>query len=229
MNNLSILKAKITFVVLAFFISAYFITGYFRVENQNTSKEKVPYALKPEEKALLQNGDIIMRKGGGYVSNVINDMFNTGYQLSHCGLILRDGDTLRVIHTVSSELSDVDGVQTEPLDKFVSESVRNTIVVTRYKGNDSIRNAIANAAKAYLNRHKEFDHKFDLSDTTEFYCTELIHYSFMDVFHKDMFSERLQTDHPDFLSLNAFLDPTKFDVVMAHQEKKAVEPEEKQK
>lgn len=219
------MKAKVTFVILAFFFSAYFATSYFRVENQNESKEKNVYAIKTEEKELLQNGDIIMRKGGGYVSGVINDMFNTGYQLSHCGVVLRNGDSLMVVHTVSSELSNVDGVQAEPLDKFVSESVRNSIVVVRYKASDSIRNEIAKAAKSYEFKHKEFDHKFDLADTSEFYCTELIHYSFMDVYHKDMFPERLETDHPNFLSLNAFLDEKKFDVVLAHQKRKEVPKE----
>lgn len=214
-----ILKTKIAIAVLVFFVSSYFATGYFRVENQNGGKQKNPYTLSTEDKEILQNGDIIMRKGYGYASDVINDMFNTGYQLSHCGMVLRDGDDLKVIHTVSSELSDVDGVSTDPLDKFVSESVRKSLVVVRYKANDSIRTKIAEAAKSYINR-KEFDHRFDLSDTTEFYCTELIHYAFMDVFHKDMFPERLQTDHPDFLSLQAFLDSTKFDVVLTHQQKK---------
>ena len=224
MNNLLILKTKIAFAVLVFFFSAYFTMDYFRVENKNEAKTKTPYILNPEDKLLLQDGDIIMRKGGGYVSGVINDMFNTGYQLSHCGMVLRNGDSLQVIHTVSSELSNVDGVQTEGIDKFVSESVRNTIVVVRYKSDSTTRSQIATAAKAYLTQRKEFDHKFDLADTTEFYCTELIHYSFMDVFKRDMFSERLQTDHPNFLSLQAFLDSTKFDVVLAHQ-KKVVEEE----
>lgn len=220
MNHLMILKTKIAVAVLVFFISGYFATSYFRVENQNGGAQKNPYQLSTQDKAILENGDIIMRKGHGYVSGVINDMFNTGYQLSHCGMVLRDGDQLSVIHTVSSELSDVDGVNTEPLDKFVSESVKNTIVVVRYKADSTTRSQIADAAKAYITQHKEFDHKFDLADTTEFYCTELIHYSFMDVYHKDMFPERLQTDHPNFLSLQAFLDSTKFDVVLTHQPKK---------
>lgn len=226
MNNLIILKAKIAFAVLAFFISAYFTFDHFRVENKNESKERIPYALKPDDKVLLESGDIIMRKGTGYVSNVINEMFNSGFQLSHCGMVLRENDSLFVVHTVSSELSNVDGVQAEPLDKFVSESVRNSIVVVRYKASDSIRTELAKAAKAYQYRHKEFDHRFDLADTTEFYCTELIHYSFMDVYHKDMFPERYQTDHPDFLSLNAFLDSTKFDIIVAHQKRQKVEQEE---
>lgn len=219
-NNLLILKTKITAVILVFFISAYFTLDHFRVENQARPEKRALYKLSSDDRAILQNGDIIMRKGEGFVSSVINDMFNTGYKLSHCGIVLREGDKLSVIHTVSSELSNIDGVQTEDMDKFVRESVLNTLVVVRYKADSTTRNQIADAAKVYLNRQKHFDHRFDLADTTEFYCTELIHYAFMDVYHKDMFPERLQTDHPNFLSLNAFLDTAKFDMVLCHQPKK---------
>lgn len=201
-------------------MGSYMSLSYFRVENQNTPKEKKTYILSSEEKQRLQNGDIIFRKGRGYVSDVINDMFNTGYQISHCGMVLRNGDSLQVIHTVSSELSNTDGIQAQPLEQFVRESVQNSIVVTRYKADDSIRNMLAKAAYRYKNTNKKFDHRFDLSDTTEFYCTEYIHYAFMDVFGKDMFTERLETDHPNFLSLNAFLDSTKFEVILQHQKRK---------
>jgi hypothetical protein len=132
---------------------------------------------------------------------------------------LVENDSVKIIHTVSSELSQVDGVQTESLEKFVRESVLNTLMVVRYKSDESTRNRIAEASKAYLygERHKPFDHKFDLTDTTKFYCTELIHYSFWDVFGKDMFPERLESDHPNFLGLDAFLDTAKFEVVLSHQ------------
>lgn len=226
MNNLLILKTKITAVILVFFITAYLGFDHFRVESQGRPEKRALYKLSKEDKAKLQHGDIIMRKGEGFVSSVINDMFNTGYKLSHCGIVLRDGDKLSIIHTVSSELSNIDGVQTEDIDKFVRESVLNTVVVVRYKADSTTRAQIADASKVYLKREKHFDHRFDLADTTEFYCTELIHYSFMDVFHKDMFAERLATDHPNFLSLNAFLDTTKFDMVLSHQVRKEIPKEQ---
>lgn len=226
MKNLLILKTKITCVILVFFVSAYFAMDHFRVENKARPEKRALYKLNAEDRALLQNGDIIMRKGEGFVSSVINDMFNTGYKLSHCGLVLREGDKLSVIHTVSSELSNIDGVQVEDMDKFVRESVLNTLVVVRYKSDSLTRNRIADAARVYLKRQKHFDHRFDLADTSKFYCTELIHYSFIDVFHKDMFPERFQTDHPNFLSLNAFLDTTKFDMVLSHQPKREIVEEQ---
>jgi hypothetical protein len=208
-----------TGVVLAFFFSGYFGFDYFRLENQEKSEKKTIYLLSPDESAKLRNGDIIMRKGEGFVSGIINDLFNTGYNLSHCGIVLVENDSVKVIHTVSSELSKIDGVQTEPLKKFVKESVLNTLMVVRYKADQEIGTQIASASKVYLTpeRHKAFDHKFDLADSTKFYCTELIHYAFLDVFGKDMFPERLQSDHPNFLGLDAFLDTTRFEIILNHQ------------
>lgn len=217
-----------TTVVLAFFFSGYFGFNHFRLENREKPENKTTYQLSPDEVGKLRNGDIIMRKGEGFVSGVINDLFNTGYNLSHCGVILTENDSVKVIHTVSSELSKVDGVQTEPLKKFVRESVPNTLIVVRYKADEETGNQIASASKVYLTpeRHKAFDHKFDLADTSKFYCTELIHYSFLDVFKKDMFPERLSSDHPNFLGLDAFLDTTRFEIIINHQvqNKKNVSP-----
>jgi hypothetical protein len=213
-------KAKMTAVVLAFFFSGYFGFNHFRLENQEKPENKTIYRLSPDEIAKLRNGDIIMRKGEGFVSGIINDLFNTGYNLSHCGIVLTENDSVKIIHTVSSELSKIDGVQTESLNKFVRESVLNTIVVVRYKASEETGNQIASACKVYLTpeRHKAFDHRFDLADTTKFYCTELIHYAYLDVFNQDMFTERLQSDHPNFLGLDAFLDTTRFEIILNHQQ-----------
>lgn len=218
-KNLFLLKAKMASAVLAFFFSGYLGLNHFRVENRQKPDKKTVYKLSYEEKNLLQNGDIIMRKGEGFVSSVINDLFNTGYNLSHCGIVLVENDSVKIIHTVSSELSQVDGVQIESLEKFVRESVPNTLMVVRFKSDEHTRNRIAETSKSYLSdsRHKPFDHKFDLADTAKFYCTELIHYCFLEVFGKDMFPERFNSDHPKFLGLDAFLDTNKFVLVLSHQ------------
>jgi hypothetical protein len=101
------------------------------------------YRLTAEEKSLLQEGDVILRRGEGFVSSVINNLSESEYQISHCAILVKKDSVWHVVHTVSSDLSDVDGVQTEPLDKFTGESVENTIVVLRFKADSLQRQQIA--------------------------------------------------------------------------------------
>src|SRR5690606_37241558 len=218
------LKTKI---YLSLFFVGLFGLGFvlfeiFRVEANDRALEmyKDPskfYKLKKKDIAKLKNGDIILRKGHGSVSDIIDNMYPTGYHLSHCGVLIKENDSLYVVHTVSSELSQVDGVQTEALDKFVRESVRNSIMVVRPKHDSITRDKIAEATLSFLDKGIKFDHSFDISDTTKFYCTELIFQAYLKVFGEDMFTERLSTDHPNYLGIDALLDTTKFERIITHQ------------
>lgn len=185
----------------------------------NTKKGVAKYYFTKQEKQLLQEGDIIMRRGYGIVSSMISNMNDATYNLSHCGFIIKEPDsTFSVINSVSSDLSEIDGVQKQSLDRFTNESVPKTIVVIRHTGDDPvIGHKIADAAKVYLADEIKFDHHFDLSDSATFYCSELIYRVYGDVFKKDCFPERNKTNHPTFLTFPAFMDSTKFDLIINHQ------------
>lgn len=209
--------------VIAFFSLTHFMFYTFRDEPKPNPRKL--YKLTKDEKSLLQTGDIVLRKGYGFASNIINDLFPTGYSLSHCAFVYRNGEKISVIHSVSSELSPIDGVQSEDIDKFIRESIDRSVMVVRYKADSLTRQQFGDVAKAYLNKGITFDSKFELSDTTEFYCSELIYRVFYTIYKKDMFEERLTSDHPDFLGIDAFLDTTKFDIILSHQQYK--KPEKK--
>lgn len=216
-------RVKIIIIFLALFFLG--LTGYM---HHIITTRRVPmyikanpnYKLSTSEKELLQEGDIILRRGEGFVSSVINNLAESEYQISHCAILVKNNNQWDVIHTVSSDLSNVDGVQTEPLDKFTGESVENTIAVLRFKADSSQRKEIANRSRYYLDRKVPFDDNFNISDTTEFYCTELIYRVALDVFHEDVFAERHQTNHPNYLTFEVFLDKKKFDVILNHQGEK---------
>jgi len=185
----------------------------------DTKQTAVKYYFTNQEKALLQDGDIIMRRGYGVVSSMISNMNDAPYNLSHCAFVVKEPNgQFSVIHSVSSDLSNIDGVQKQGLDRFTNESVAKTIVVIRHKGGDpETGHKITDAAKVYLADEIQFDHHFDLSDSSTFYCSELIYRVYGDVFKKDCFPERLQTNHPTFLTFPAFMDSSKFDLIINHQ------------
>lgn len=213
-------RVKILIVFLTLFFFGYSAYMYHIVTHRRIPmfvKANPDYKLTDIEKSQLQEGDVILRRGEGFVSSVINNLGESEYQISHCAFLIKNDGEWNVIHTVSSDLSDVDGVQTEPLDKFTGESVEGTIVVLRFKTDSVNRGKIADRSRYYLNRQIHFDNNFDISDTTEFYCTELIYRVALDVFEKDFFAERHDTNHPNYLTFEVFLDNKKFDIILNHQ------------
>ena len=91
------------------------------------------YTLSQKEISLLHDGDIILRHGYGFVSDMIVKTLNDSTGLSHCAIITQYKGHWIVIHSVSSTLSDVDGVQWQDLNTFISQSKKKSIVVVRYK------------------------------------------------------------------------------------------------
>jgi hypothetical protein len=122
-----------------------------------------------------------------------------------------------VVHTVSSELSEEDGVKAELLNKFTHESVLNSLIVVRYNQSNEISKLVS-YTKSLLSQNIPFDHSFDLNDKSEYYCTELIHRVFVDALDIDVFEERFETDHPDFIGFESFFNPQKFHIIINHQQ-----------
>lgn len=181
------------------------------------------YRLSNEEKQLLQQGDIIMRHGYGFVSNTIVKTLAEPYALSHAGIIvIDDKGQIRVIHSVSQSISDFDGVQEVDLDTFVRDSQPNTLVVVRFRRfseDTEYPQSVARRAHYYLEQKIPFDYSFSFADSTRFFCSELIARSLSDVFGTHI----LQSLYPpemsslEKLGFAGFLDPRKFEIIIDHQ------------
>lgn len=217
-------RVKILLGCLALFLFtgvAYVYGIYLQGSEAPELKANPNYKLTPEEKDLIQEGDIIMRHGEGLVSSMIAHI-NKGapYRLSHCAFLAKGKKDWMVIHAVSGSLGMIDGMQTTTLDRFTRESIDSSIVIIRYKAEPEIRRQFVKQAMVYLEQQIPFDNEFTLADTTSFFCTELIHQVFLNVLHKDVFPERLETDHPNYIHFDQFLDPNKFELIVNHQGEK---------
>ncbi|TVQ88521.1 MAG: hypothetical protein EA393_08645 [Bacteroidetes bacterium] len=183
-----------------------------------------PYKLSDQEKALLKPGDIIMRRGYGFVSNTIVNTLREDLPVSHAGIIIKDSkERLRVIHSVSQTISDFDGVQEVDIDTFIRDSQPNTIVVVRYL--DSIDNfrdmeKISHRTLHYLEQKIPFDYSFNLEDSTRFFCTEFIGRVYSDIFGRGLFDKLFPAGLSglDKLKFGVFLQPELFEVIINHHE-----------
>lgn len=207
-------KNRNLFLIPVFFI--FMTLGSCNVEPSN--EKKALYTLSPEEKNLIQEGDIILRHGYGMVSNIISKTLKEEYSLSHCAIVVKDSlDNYKVVHSVSQSISDYDGVQIQDFNLFINDSKPNSVIIVRYKALEEDHKAmVREKTMKFLNQQIPFDHKFDISDTTEFFCTELIWRVFLDLFNDDILDSENYKGSLSAFKFAFFLDPRRFEIIINH-------------
>lgn len=171
--------------------------------------------LSKRELALLRPGDIIMRQGFGMVSDMISNTLDEDYRISHCGIVAHDSvGKLRVIHSVSSSLSDWDGVQDVNMKGFFLESKQNSLIVVRFRDTNDVPLAeLANTAQSYLDRRVPFDEKFDITEQETMYCSEMIWSAILETYGFDIYPDKTSAVATKF---TPFFDTTHFAVIINH-------------
>ena len=174
------------------------------------------YQLSEADKSQLQTGDIILRRGYGFVSTMILRIMREEYEVTHLGVVINRNDSLLVAHALSSKVSDQDGLRFQDLESFVKHSHDSTILATRLKDiNHPQQQEILAQLEYYLHRQIPFDHKFDYRDTTEHYCSELIWRIYEHNLGILSVSDTLTFDEK-YKSLQVFYDTSYFDIVLDH-------------
>lgn len=176
----------------------------------------VAYRLTEAEEQLLEPGDIILRRGHGLVSDLIAALLTEEYDVSHCGIIAENKGELWVIHAVSSNVSEADGMQAHRLQDFVGQSKPGSVIVSRLR-TKADRGGIAQHAMELLRRRVPFDHAFDLEDTSTIYCSELVWRILRDDYGVDVFDAPAPGDKAGRYRFMRLLDTARFEVVLNHQ------------
>jgi hypothetical protein len=183
------LKFKIFYLIIGvFFFIIICIKLFFYLDGIEEKREVINNfnypRISPTEIAKIQEGDFILRRGFGFFSDVIATQLNKApFDVTHAGIIVNDHGKWAVVHSLSSDVSKIDGIQIQYLDEFLKYSQSNKIVITRFKSPSTNTNSqIAGLAKYHLKKKISFDHLGDFEDSTSMYCTELI----LHILNKDL-------------------------------------------
>ena len=186
------------------------------IYDKNDEKQRVYHdRLSKKEIAELRTGDIILRRGFGVVSASIATSLNGEFSVSHCGIVDVDSNgNVRVIHSVSSSLSDFDGLQDCTIKEFEHESKANSIMVVRFRDTADVPLAnLAKTAQKYLDQKIPFDEGFDLSEQEEMYCSEMVWSAMNETFGYDIYPDKSKTEVVKF---SPFFDTTHFQRIINH-------------
>ena len=205
---------KIFFVIIAV-VTVVVVVSFLFFTQEDKKARSVHDRLSKQELALLRPGDIIMRQGFGMVSDLISSTLKEEYTISHCGIVALDSlGKLRVIHSVSSSLSDWDGVQEVNMKGFFRECKQNSIIVVRFRDTNDIPLAeLANTAQKYLDKKIPFDAKFDITEQERMYCSEMIWSAILENYGFDIYPDKTANEPTKFAP---FFDTTHFEVIINH-------------
>ena len=122
----------------------------------------------------MRTADLVFRTGVGVYSTMLNMQKDTVHY-SHIGLLVDLDSIWYVVHAVPKELDgpdDFERVKLEKLEDFLSKKrcLHATLVHSPLPRTDRV----VTKALQYARDSVRFDNNFDLDDSTELYCTEMI-------------------------------------------------------
>jgi hypothetical protein len=161
----------------------------------------------PEIYSKVENGDFIVKRGKGIISNLIVKKMKEKIPLSHCGIIVFENDTPYIIHSVARELSGKDGVQVISFEDFLNDSHIGSVFISRIKKDKSTE--ISKFAKELLEKKIPFDYSYDHCNKDEIYCSELVQEVIIKSQKVDLFKQKIINGN-NVLTFNSLLDTTFF-------------------
>ncbi len=220
MVTIRIQKISVYLFILFAGLFLFFYAFWNYYDQKELLKEKEnSYIFLLQEKERIKDGDIILRRGFGMVSDYIVNHFNEKYKVSHCGIIRKSSDSLYVIHSESSSYFTFEGVQKQNFDDYVAASHQNSVIIVRFNNCDTSHlYKVSQRGLYYLSTKVPFDYSFDMKDSTQMYCAEIIWHVFKDVFQTDIY--KFENREVNYSQFSNFWDTTYFDVILNHQMKK---------
>ena len=123
---------------------------------------------------VLQEGDIAFRRGDGVVSDIVAYNDADG-KYSHVGVVARVDSGFVVVHAVPGEGEDgKDRVRAVALSDFFAPEKALRGEIMNIPLDSAQRRIIGLRALEKARQEVEFDHQYDLTDTTKLYCSELL-------------------------------------------------------
>ena len=131
------------------------------------------------ETIAFQEGDLVFRKGIGVKSQTVLHVDSLGVY-SHIGIVVWQDSIFQIVHITPGERKKdetADKIKMEPISEFWRKDRAEHGAVYRLEDN-SLSEKAAQQALRLLQKGILFDHDYQLNDTTEMYCTELVWYAY---------------------------------------------------
>ncbi len=156
------------------------IASIFLYLSSNNHQHGCHHSAVVIDTTALRNGDLLFRKGNGGESQFVTGISNGIY--SHIALAHKTDSGWHAVHAVPGETtlkSDTDFLKSESLELFYCPERAQSGAIAKVRCSDSIAKQALAFVLDKVHRRFAFDHTYRLSDSSEYYCTELIYHAYL--------------------------------------------------
>jgi Permuted papain-like amidase enzyme, YaeF/YiiX, C92 family len=167
----------------------------------NCHKENKPNKIVYNT-SQLQHGDIIYRLGNTYYSSYFRDFSKRDRKYSHTGIVVKysENDSIYVIHAEADDHTGIGEVRKESIASFLKDAM--DWGVYRWHCSGLIKQDFVTWASHYHQLKIPFDMAFDCSDSSAFYCTELVAHCINNAFKKEIIRANTIHNSKPFIALD---------------------------
>ena len=190
--------------IVTFFIFIIFLSSCKTDESVRDSAISSSNKLTFEEfKQTVSEGDIVLKRGKGPISQTIVKTLMEKIPLSHCAIVVGKNDSLTLVNSISGTLTENDGLQYTSLNQFYSDALQGSIFILRAKDRTRALEIQDEALRLYA-KNIPFDHDFDHTDSTKLYCSEFVENVLFKVYSTPFFGEK-ERKNKTILTFNEIL------------------------
>lgn len=172
--------------------------------------KKVELALVQirEAKKLVQSGDLILRTGRDYTSDVMRQLSRHDKTYSHCGIASLENDSLFVYHAIGGEWNPDQKLRRDLFEFFCNPYESRGFGIFRYQFNDEGKYKIVKTARKFYTQGIMFDMQFDLATDNRMYCSEFVYKTINKAMRPSPDLKTTTLNHITFVAIdNLFLTP----------------------
>lgn len=130
-------------------------------------------------KQLVQTGDLVFRTGNDMTSLFFKQLNLSDKTYSHCGLAIKEGDSVFIYHALGGEFNPDQKIRKESFYRFVDPAENEGFGIYRLRLTPADQQAIVLTADSLYQKGIPFDIHFDLSTDQRMYCAEYIYKSIL--------------------------------------------------
>jgi hypothetical protein len=171
-------------------------------------KAMIAFEKIHEIKHFVKSGDLILRTGKDYTSELMRRLSQHDKTYSHCGIASIENDTLFVYHALGGEWNPDQKLRRDPFELFCNPYENRGFGIYRYSLNNLQKKNIIKLAHQFYKQGVKFDMQFDLATDNRMYCSEFV-YKTIEKATKDSVAISTTTlNHVRFVSVdNLFINP----------------------
>ncbi len=126
-------------------------------------------------KRFVKQGDLIMRTGKDFTSELMRLSSANDKTYSHCGIASFEHDSLFVYHALGGEWNPDEKLRRDAFEVFCNPYENRRIGIFRYSLGNEAEVKLSKIIDTLYTKGTRFDMKFDLASDDRMYCSEFVY------------------------------------------------------